>query len=488
MEIERKTIANRPPLERVKDWNEIHEHFDEEKVQAQGARCMDCGTPYCHTGMTLANMASGCPVNNLIPEFNDLVYQGKWQDAYERLMKTNNFPEFTGRVCPAPCEGSCVLGVIEPPVTIKDIECSIIDKAWNEGWVTPTPPKERTGKKIAVVGSGPAGLAAADQLNKAGHLVTVYERADRPGGLLMYGIPNMKLEKDVVTRRTELMEAEGITITCGVEIGKDISSKQLMEDFDSVVLCCGATKPRDLPIEGRDLGNIRFAMEFLGPNTKELWDIKEGKSEQFSELAKGKNVVIIGGGDTGTDCVGTSLRHGCKSVTQLEIMPKPPEERAANNPWPEWPKTYKMDYGQEEAAEIQGEDPRQYLVTSSKFEGDADNKVKAVHIHKIEWTNENGRFIPKKVDGSERILKAELVLLAMGFLGPEATIAEDLGLDLDARSNVKAEYGEFETNVEGVFAAGDMRRGQSLIVWAINEGRAVARVCDKFLMGTTKLP
>lgn len=488
MEIERKTIANRPPLERVKDWNEIHEHFDEEKVQAQGARCMDCGTPYCHTGMTLANMASGCPVNNLIPEFNDLVYQGKWQDAYERLMKTNNFPEFTGRVCPAPCEGSCVLGVIEPPVTIKDIECSIIDKAWNEGWVTPTPPKERTGKKIAVVGSGPAGLAAADQLNKAGHLVTVYERADRPGGLLMYGIPNMKLEKDVVTRRTELMEAEGITITCGVEIGKDISSKQLMEDFDSVVLCCGATKPRDLPIEGRDLGNIRFAMEFLGPNTKELWDIKEGKSEQFSELAKGKNFVIIGGGDTGTDCVGTSLRHGCKSVTQLEIMPKPPEERAANNPWPEWPKTYKMDYGQEEAAEIQGEDPRQYLVTSSKFEGDADNKVKAVHIHKIEWTNENGRFIPKKVDGSERILKAELVLLAMGFLGPEATIAEDLGLDLDARSNVKAEYGEFETNVEGVFAAGDMRRGQSLIVWAINEGRAVARVCDKFLMGTTKLP
>jgi len=285
-----------------------------------------------------------------------------------------------------------------------------------------------------------------------------------------------------------LMEAEGITITCGVEIGKDISSKQLMEDFDSVVLCCGATKPRDLPIEGRNLSNIRFAMEFLGPNTKELWDVKEGKSEQFSELAKGKNVVIIGGGDTGTDCVGTSLRHGCKSVTQLEIMPKPPEERAADNPWPEWPKTYKMDYGQEEAAEIQGEDPRQYLVTSSKFEGDEDDKVKAVHIHKIEWTNENGRFIPKKVDGSERVIEAELVLLAMGFLGPEATIAEELGLDLDARSNVKAEYGEFETSVEGVFAAGDMRRGQSLIVWAINEGRAVARVCDKFLMGTTKLP
>jgi len=345
MEFERKTIANRDPLERVKDWNEIHEDFDAEKVQTQGSRCMDCGTPYCHTGMSLANMASGCPVNNLIPEFNDLVYRGKWHDAYLRLAKTNNFPEFTGRVCPAPCEGSCVLGLIEPAVTIKDIECSIIDKAWNEGWVKPQPPEERTGKKVAVVGSGPAGLAAADQLNKAGHLVTLFERADRPGGLLMYGIPNMKLEKQVVTRRVQLMQAEGIILECGIEIGVDISSKQLMEDFDSVVLCCGATKPRDLPIEGRELNNIRYAMEFLGPNTKELWDIKDGKSEQFSELAKGKNVVIIGGGDTGTDCVGTSLRHGCKSVVQLEIMPKPPIERAANNPWPEWPKTYKMDYG-----------------------------------------------------------------------------------------------------------------------------------------------
>ncbi|MGJ8652199.1 MAG: glutamate synthase subunit beta [Opitutaceae bacterium] len=488
MEFERKTIANRPPLERVKDWDEIHEDFDQEKVQTQGSRCMDCGTPYCHTGITLSNMASGCPINNLIPEFNDLVYRGKWHDAYLRLSKTNNFPEFTGRVCPAPCEGSCVLGVIEPPVTIKNIECSIIDKAWNEGWVTPQPPKERTGKKVAVVGSGPAGLAAADQLNKAGHLVTLFERADRPGGLLMYGIPNMKLEKDVVTRRVGLMEAEGIVVKCGVEIGKDISSKQLMEDFDSVVLCCGATKPRDLPIEGRQLGNIRFAMEFLGPNTKELWDIKDGKAEQFSELAKGKNVVIIGGGDTGTDCVGTSLRHGCKSVTQLEIMPKPPEERAANNPWPEWPKTYKMDYGQEEAAAIQGEDPRQYLITSSRFSGDDEGNVKAVHVHNIEWVSDNGRFIPKKVEGSERVLEAELVLLAMGFLGPEATIAEELGLDLDARSNVEAEYGKFKTSVEGVFAAGDMRRGQSLIVWAINEGRAAARECDKFLMGTTKLP
>jgi glutamate synthase (NADPH/NADH) small chain len=381
-----------------------------------------------------------------------------------------------------------VLGLIEPAVTIKDIECSIIDKAWAEGWVTPQAPAERTGKKVAVVGSGPAGLAAADQLNQAGHLVTLFERADRPGGLLMYGIPNMKLEKQVVTRRVQLMQDEGVVLKCGVEIGVDISSKQLMEEFDSVVLCCGATKPRDLPIEGRELNNIRYAMEFLGPNTKELWDIKDGKSEQFSELAKGKNVVIIGGGDTGTDCVGTSLRHGCKSVVQLEIMPKPPTERAANNPWPEWPKTYKMDYGQEEAEAIQGEDPRQYLVSSSRFAGDADDNVKAVHIHNIEWTNDNGRFIPKKVEGSERVLDADLVLLAMGFLGPEATIAEELGLDLDARSNVQAEYGKFKTSLDSVFAAGDMRRGQSLIVWAINEGRAVARECDKFLMGATKLP
>ena len=488
MEIERKTIANRDPIKRLNDWNEIHKEFDPVAVQKQGSRCMDCGTPYCHTGMTLANMASGCPINNLIPEFNDLVYRGKWHDAYTRLSKTNNFPEFTGRVCPAPCEGSCVLGVIEPPVTIKNIECSIIDKAWDEGWVTPEPPKERTGKNVAVVGSGPAGLAAADQLNKAGHLVTIYERADRPGGLLMYGIPNMKLEKDTVTRRTELMEAEGITIRCGVEIGKDISAKELLNDFDAVVLACGATKPRDLPIEGRELNNIRYAMEFLGPNTKELWDIKDGKAEQFSELAKDKNVVIIGGGDTGTDCVGTSLRHGCKSVCQLEIMPKPPTERAANNPWPEWPKTYKMDYGQEEAAAIQGEDPRQYLVSSSKFEGDENGNVKAVHIHNIEWVSDNGRYMPKKVEGSERVISADLVLLAMGFLGPEATIVEELGLDQDARSNIKAEYGEFRTSVDKVFAAGDVRRGQSLIVWAINEGRAVARECDKFLMGSTKLP
>ena len=488
MEIERNPIADRDPIERLKDWEETHVHPDYKKVQQQGARCMDCGTPYCHTGITLSGMASGCPINNLIPEFNDLVYRDRWHDAYLRLAKTNNFAEFTGRVCPAPCEGSCVLGVIEPPVTIKNIEQSIIDRAWEEGWVTPTPPKERTGKKIAVVGSGPAGLAAADQLNQAGHLVTVYERADRIGGLLMYGIPNMKLQKEIVNRRVDLMREEGVEFVTSTEIGKNLPAKQLLDEFDAVVLCCGATNPRDLPIEGRELGNIHFAMEFLGPNTKEMWDVREGKSQEFSELAKDKNVVIIGGGDTGTDCVGTSMRHGCKSVTQLEIMPRPPDERADNNPWPEWPKTYKVDYGQEEAAAVQGQDPRQYLVTSSKFEGDEEGNVKAVHVHNIEWTSENGRFVPKKVEGTERVIEAELVLLAMGFLGPENTIIEELGLEQDPRSNVKAEYGKFTTKIDKVFAAGDMRRGQSLIVWAINEGRAVARECDRFLMGSTKLP
>lgn len=488
LDYKRETVAERSPIERVSDWNETHDHFVEDKLREQGARCMDCGTPYCHTGIVLNNMASGCPINNLIPEFNDLVYRDRWYEAYQRLMKTNNFPEFTGRVCPAPCEGSCVLGVIEPPVAIKNIEQAIIDKAWEEGWVVPHPPQERTGKKVAVVGSGPAGLSAADQLNKAGHWVTVYERADRIGGLLMYGIPNMKLQKEVVTRRVGLMEEEGVTFETGAEIGKNLPAKQLLDEFDSVVLCCGATKPRDLPIEGRELNNIRFAMEFLGPNTKELWDVKEGKAEQFSQLAKDKNVIIIGGGDTGTDCVGTSLRHQCKRVTQLEIMPKPPLERAPDNPWPEWPKVYKMDYGQEEAAALQGDDPREYLVSASKFEGDENGNVKAVHVHNIEWVSENGRFIPKKVEGTDRVIDADLVLLAMGFLGPENTIVEELALEQDARSNVKADYGRFATSVDNVFAAGDMRRGQSLIVWAINEGRAVARECDRHLMGSTMLP
>jgi glutamate synthase (NADPH/NADH) small chain len=486
LEHKRKPISDRPPLERIKDWGEIHEDFQEPNLRAQGSRCMDCGTPYCHTGMTLSNMASGCPINNLIPEWNDLVYHGKWKDALDRLHKTNNFPEFTGRVCPAPCEGSCVLGVIEPPVTIKSIECSIIDKGFQEGWVTPSPPAKRSNKKVAVVGSGPAGLSAADQLNKVGHSVTVYERADRIGGLLMYGIPNMKLDKKYIQRRVDLLQEEGIEFIVSTEIGKDLPAKKLLEDFDAVVLCCGATKPRDLPIEGRELKGVHFAMEFLTTNTQGLLELKDVTS--FETAAKNKDVVVIGGGDTGTDCVGTSVRHGCKTVTQLEIMPRPPEERAPDNPWPEWPKVYKMDYGQEEAKEVFGRDPRHYLTATKKFLGDEEGNLRAIVIHDIEWKQDNGRFSPVEVPGSVREIPAQVAFLAMGFLGPEDLIAEELGLERDARSNVQAEYGKFSTNIPGVYSAGDMRRGQSLVVWAINEGRAVARECDEFLMGETSLP
>ena len=486
LEHKRRPIPDRHPLERIKDWGEIHEDFQESKLREQGSRCMDCGTPYCHTGMTLSNMASGCPINNLIPEWNDLVYNGKWKDALERLHKTNNFPEFTGRVCPAPCEGSCVLGVIEPPVTIKSIECAIIDKGFQEGWVTPSPPLKRSNKKVAVVGSGPAGLAAADQLNKAGHTVTVYERADRIGGLLMYGIPNMKLDKKYIQRRVDLLQDEGIEFIVSTEIGKDLPAKKLVEDFDAVVLCCGATKPRDLPVEGRELNGVHFAMEFLTTNTQGLLELKDVTS--FETAAKNKDVVVIGGGDTGTDCVGTSVRHGCNTVTQLEIMPRPPDERAPDNPWPEWPKVYKMDYGQEEAKEVFGRDPRHYLTATKKFIGDEAGNLCAIQIHDIEWKQENGRFSPIEVSGSVREIPAQVAFLAMGFLGPEDLIAEELGLERDTRSNVQAEYGKFSTNMSGVFAAGDMRRGQSLVVWAINEGRAVARECDQFLMGETSLP
>tara|TARA_B100001248_G_scaffold262631_1_gene260205 strand:+ start:5474 stop:6955 length:1482 start_codon:yes stop_codon:yes gene_type:complete len=486
LEHQRRPIPDRHPLERIKDWGEIHEDFQESKLREQGSRCMDCGTPYCHTGMTLSNMASGCPINNLIPEWNDLVYNGKWKDALERLHKTNNFPEFTGRVCPAPCEGSCVLGVIEPPVTIKSIECAIIDKGFQEGWVTPSPPLKRSNKKVAVVGSGPAGLAAADQLNKAGHSVTVYERADRIGGLLMYGIPNMKLDKKYIYRRVDLLQEEGIEFIVSTEIGKDLPAKKLVEDFDAVVLCCGATKPRDLPVEGRELNGVHFAMEFLTINTQGLLELKDVTS--FETAARNKDVVVIGGGDTGTDCVGTSVRHGCNTVTQLEIMPRPPDERAPDNPWPEWPKVYKMDYGQEEAKEVFGRDPRRYLTATKKFIGDDAGNLRAIQIHDIEWKQENGRFSPVEVSGSVREIPAQVAFLAMGFLGPEDLIAEELGLERDTRSNVQAEYGKFSTNMPGVFAAGDMRRGQSLVVWAINEGRAVARECDEFLMGETSLP
>jgi glutamate synthase (NADPH) small chain len=476
------------PVDRVHNWDEFHLHLPDATLQQQGARCMDCGVPFCHSGTMISGMASGCPINNLIPEWNDLIYRGLWHEALDRLHRTNNFPEFTGRVCPAPCEGSCVLGLNNPPVTIKNIEVSIIDRGWDSGWITPEPPEQRTGKTVAIVGSGPAGLCAAAQLNKAGHTVTVYERADRPGGLLMYGIPNMKLDKEkVVMRRIKLLEAEGVKFVCNTTIGKDITSEQLRNDFDAVVLCTGATKPRDLPIAGRELKGIHFAMEFLTANTQSV--LNQGQAGADYITADGKDVIIIGGGDTGTDCVGTSMRHGCTSVTQLEIMPQPPELRAKNNPWPEWPKVYKMDYGQEEAAAKFGDDPRVYTTTSTQFEGDENGHVKAVHTVEVVWERDaNGRFSPNPIAGTEKVRPAQLVLLAMGFLGPEQPLLESIGVDRDDRSNIKANHGEYTTSIPGVFAAGDCRRGQSLVVWAFNEGRGAAKACDKFLMGVTNLP
>ena len=487
MEYERELPADRSPVERANDWEEFHQHFSDSKLQEQGGRCMDCGIPFCHTGTLISGMASGCPINNLIPEWNDLVYRGLWREALERLHKTNNFPEFTGRVCPAPCEGSCVLGITNPPVTIKNLECSIVDRGFAEGWVVPHPPEKRTGKKVAVVGSGPAGLSCAAQLNKAGHAVTVYERADRIGGLLMYGIPNMKLDKAIVQRRVDLMAQEGVTFVTNTSIGSDIPAAQLQEDFDAIVLCGGATKPRDLPAEGRDLNGIHFAMEFLHANTKSLLDSDHADRAYIS--ATDKNVIVIGGGDTGTDCVGTSLRHKCKTLTQFEILPQPPLERQPDNPWPEWPKILRVDYGQEEAEARFGADPRIYLIQTERFVGDTNSNVKELHTVEIEWgKNENGAFIPKPLPGTEKVWPADLVLLAMGFLGPEDPVLEQLGVERDPRSNAKAEYGRFQTNVGGVFAAGDIRRGQSLVVWAFNEGRGAAREVDRYLMGSTELP
>jgi glutamate synthase (NADPH/NADH) small chain len=483
----RELPLDRSAIERISDWNEFHYHMEEKNLREQAARCMDCGIPFCHTGTLISGMASGCPIHNLIPEWNDLVYRGLWKEALDRLHKTNNFPDFTGRVCPAPCEGSCVLGINSPPVTIKNMECSIIDHGWKQGWVVPEPPPVRTGKKVAVIGSGPAGLCAGAQLNRAGHWVTVFERADRVGGLLMYGIPNMKLDKEkVVLPRIQQMEAEGVKFLTNTEVGVNFPAEQLLKEFDATVLCTGATKARDLPIEGRDLKGIHFAMDFLTKNTRSLLD--RYRNGSFIS-AEGQDVMVIGGGDTGTDCVGTSMRQGCKSLVQLEILPRPPEDRAKDNPWPEWPKVYRMDYGQEEAAAKFGGDPRVYLTTVKKFIGDNHGAVKEALTVQIQWErNDKGQFIPKEVPGTEKTRPVQLVLLAMGFLGPEQPLLEALGVERDPRTNAKADFEKYSTNLKGVFAAGDCRRGQSLVVWAFNEGRGAARECDRFLMGQTSLP
>jgi glutamate synthase (NADPH/NADH) small chain len=475
MEFPRNAAPYRDAAARLLDFQEVYTEHDEARLTTQGARCMDCGVPFCQSG-------DGCPVYNLIPEWNDLVYRGRWREALDRLHKTNNFPEFTGRVCPAPCEGSCVLGVIQPPVTIKNNECAIIDKGFEQGWVTPRLPENRTGKKVAVIGSGPAGLACADQLNQAGHSVTVFEREDRIGGLLMYGIPNMKLDKkEVVERRIRLLEAEGIKFLCNANVGENVEPQLLLRDFDATVICTGATQPRDLPIEGRDLRGVHFAMEYLTASTRALLN---GGADHSPIHARGKDVIVIGGGDTGTDCVGTSLRQGCRSVTQIEIMPRPPVERAGDNPWPEWPKVYKMDYGQEEAAAKYGDDPRVYQTTVKKFVGGADGQLESIVTVEVRWQrNDKGAMVPVEVPGTEQVRPAQLALLAMGFLGPEQALLGDIGVERDARTNVQAEYGKYATSIKGVFAAGDCRRGQSLVVWAINEGRGAAAACDRYLQG-----
>jgi glutamate synthase (NADPH/NADH) small chain len=487
LEYPREVPPDRSPLERIGDWSEFHKHWSVEKQQAQGARCMNCGIPFCHTGLLIKGAASGCPIHNLIPEWNDMIYRGQWHQAWQRLMKTNNFPEFTGRVCPAPCEGACTVGINEPQVTIKVNECAIIDRAYAEGWMQPDPPRSRTGRRVAIIGSGPAGLACADQLNKAGHTVTVFERADRSGGLLMYGIPNMKLDKGLVQKRIDLMAAEGIAFINNCEIGADLPMSQLTSDHDAVVLCGGATRPRDLAIDGRNLAGIHFAVDFLHANTKSLLDSAHQDGAFIN--AHDKDVLIIGGGDTGTDCVGTSIRQGCRSVTQLEIMPRPADQRLGNNPWPQWPAVLRTDYGQEEAIALTGHDPRQYQTTARSFDSDAHSRVCSVQTIQVAWQKDGkGRMVPVELPGTEKTWPAQLVLLAMGFLGPEETALSELVIERDARSNVKAAEGSYQTNIPGLFAAGDMRRGQSLVVWAIYEGRAAARACDAYLMGKSLLP
>lgn len=483
LEYDRKDGKQKAPLERIQDFEEFKKPLSLEEQQIQGARCMECGVPFCQSGMMIAGMASGCPLHNLIPETNDLVYRGRWEQAYQRLAKTLSFPEFTSHVCPALCEAACTCGLHGEPVATKENERAIIETAYQNGWVVPEKVQVRTGKKVAVIGSGPAGLAAAQDLNRKGHLVTVFERRDRVGGLLRYGIPNMKLDKALIDRRVRLMEEEGVVFKTGVDVGQDVKASRLLKEFDRVVLACGASNPRDINVPGRDGGNIYFAVDFLTSVTKSLLD-SDLKDKQYAP-AKGKHVLVIGGGDTGNDCVGTAVRLGAKSVTQLEMMPKPAEARTENNPWPEWPKVLKTDYGQQEAAAVFGQDPRVYQTTVAEFIKDEKGNVQKARTVKLEPKKDEktGRISMVPASGTEQTIPAQLVLIAAGFLGSQKYVSDAFQVALDARTNVQTESGGYETSVPGVFTAGDMHRGQSLVVWAIAEGRRAAEAVDRSLMG-----
>ena len=485
LEFDRKEAVHKEPLERIRDFQEFKKPLSLKEKQKQGARCMECGVPFCQSGMMIAGMASGCPLHNLVPETNDLVYRGKWKQAYDRLAKTHSFPEFTSRVCPALCEAACTCNINGEPVATKENERAIIEKAWEEGWVTPQKIPVRTGKKVAVIGSGPSGLAVAQELNRRGHEVTVFERRDRIGGLLRYGIPNMKLDKSVIDRRVKLMEAEGVVFQTGVDVGKDRKASQIRKEFDRVVLACGASNPRDISVPGREAGNICFAVDFLTSVTKSLLDSNFEDKQYISP--KGKDVLVIGGGDTGNDCVGTAIRLGAKSVTQLEMMPEPPKERTLQNPWPEWPRVLKTDYGQEEAIAVFGKDPRIYQTTVTEFIKDEKGNVKKAKIVKLapEKDEKTGRMNMVPVEGTEEERPAQLVLIAAGFLGSQKYVTDAFGTDLNPRTNVLTKPEEYETSVPGVFVAGDMHRGQSLVVWAIAEGRKAAEAVDRSLMGSS---
>ena len=487
LEYDRVEGAVRPEADRVKDFDEFHENLSEENRIKQAARCMDCGIPFCQAGVMISGMASGCPLHNLVPEMNDLVYRGRMEAAYRRLAKTHSFPEFTSRVCPALCEAACTCGFGDEPVTTKENEKAVIEYAFEHGFVEEEMPLVRTGKKVAVVGSGPAGLAAAQLLNRRGHLVTVYERNDRVGGLLRYGIPNMKLDKSLIDRRVSLMEKAGVRFVVGTDIGKDIGAAELTDKYDRVILACGASNPRDIKAPGRDAAGIRFAVDFLSEVTKTLLD-SDFKTKP-TNLAEGKDVVIIGGGDTGNDCVATCIRLGAKSVTQLEMMPMPPEERLPSNPWPEWPRVLKTDYGQEEAISLFGADPRIYQTTVKEFRKDKKGFLKELVLVSLEphRDEKTGRMQMMPTEGSERTIPAQLVLIAAGFLGSEKYVTEDFGVETDARSNVKTAEDSYAASRERIYTAGDMHRGQSLVVWAIAEGRAAAKAVDQDLMGYTNL-